>query len=79
MEERRSLDMGTVSRAIQKSQVLTIHGQDDKTIPYTDALEFDKLVKHHQVHIIKDANHNFTDPQHAEELIQVAIAFITAQ
>ena len=78
MEERRSLDMAKVAQAIQDSQVLTIHGIDDSTIPYTDAQEFDKLIRHHRLHLVKGANHNFTQPEHAQELIQAVINFVTA-
>lgn len=77
MDERLCIDMAKVGEAIKHSQVLTIHGKDDATIPYTDAKEFHKHIREHKLHLIEGANHNFSQPEHAQELIQTAIAFIT--
>ena len=77
MEERLCIDMAHVGQSIQKSQVLTIHGIDDTTIPYTDAEEFDKHIRHHKLHLIEGANHNFTKPEHAHNLTQAVLAFLS--
>lgn len=77
MQERLSIDMAKVAEAIKSSQVLTIHGTDDATIPYTDAEELDKHIADHKLHLIQDANHNFTKPEHAQDLIHTVVAFMT--
>ncbi|KAL0039934.1 hypothetical protein WJX77_012021 [Trebouxia sp. C0004] len=78
MHERVSHDMRRLSDAIKKSSVLTIHGGADKTIPIADALEFAKHIRNHQLTVIDGASHNYDKPQHAQQLIQLAVDFMTA-
>lgn len=45
MDDRVTLDMDPLSRAISQSRVLTIHGDDDQTIPVEDASSFHERIK----------------------------------
>lgn len=78
MNERVSHDMGKLSDAIRKSSVLTIHGGADKTIPFSDAHEFAKHIQNHELTVIDGASHNYDKPQHAQQMIQFAVDFMTA-
>lgn len=77
MNERVFHDMGKLSQAIRKSSVLTIHGASDKTIPFADAHEFSKHIDKHQLVVIDGASHNYDNPQHAKQMIQLAVDYIT--
>ncbi|XP_075095430.1 uncharacterized protein LOC107800772 isoform X5 [Nicotiana tabacum] len=55
-------------------RVLTIHGSADEIIPVEDALEFDKIIPNHKLHIIEGANHCYTS--HQAELTPVILPFI---
>lgn len=55
-------------------RVLTVHGSADEIIPVEDALEFDKIIPNHKLHIIEGANHSYTS--HQAELASVVLPFI---
>lgn len=55
-------------------RVLTVHGSADEIIPVEDALEFDKIIPNHKLHIIEGANHGYTS--HQAELASVVLPFI---
>lgn len=57
-------------------RVLTIHGTKDKMVPAEDALEFDKFIPNHKLHIIEGADHEFTS--HQDELASLVIQLIKA-
>ena len=78
MDERVNHDMGKISHAIQQSSVLTIHGGADRTIPFADAHEFAKHIKNHQLSVIEGASHNYDKPEHATQMIQLAVDFMTS-
>lgn len=78
MDERVNHDMGKISHAIQQSSVLTIHGGADRTIPFADAHEFAKHIKNHQLSVIEGASHNYDKPEHATQMIQWAVDFMTS-
>lgn len=71
--------MEKISKSIKKSSVLTIHGGADRTIPFADAHEFDKYIAHHKLHVIEGASHNYDKPEHAKQLVQLSVDFITSQ
>ncbi|WOG94237.1 hypothetical protein DCAR_0313530 [Daucus carota subsp. sativus] len=55
-------------------RVLTVHGSDDEVIPVEDAMEFDKIIPNHKLHIVEGANHSYTS--HQIELASVVVPFI---
>ncbi|KAK1354907.1 putative feruloyl esterase [Heracleum sosnowskyi] len=55
-------------------RVLTVHGSDDEVIPVEDAIEFDKIIPNHKLHIVEGANHSYTS--HQAELASVVVPFI---
>ncbi len=78
MNERVSHDMAKLSQAIKHSSVLTVHGGADKTIPFADAHEFETHIQHSQLTVIEGASHNYDKPEHAKQMIQLAVDFITS-
>eukprot|EP00983_Pelagomonas_calceolata_P035552 1112288-Pelagomonas_calceolata.AAC.3 len=42
LEERMSIDMEAAAKRISLSEVLTVHGKADATIPYQDAEAFSR-------------------------------------
>ncbi|KAH9761657.1 Hydrolase 4 domain-containing protein [Citrus sinensis] len=75
--DRLSTDIHAACHMIcQDCRVLTIHGTKDKMVPAEDALEFDKFIPNHKLHIIEGADHEFTS--HQDELASLVIQFIKA-
>lgn len=56
--------------------MLTIHGSDDDVIPVGDALEFDKIIPNHKLHVIQGADHYYS--AHQTELASTILDFIKA-
>lgn len=54
--------------------MLTVHGSSDQIIPVADALEFDKIIPNHKLHIVEGADHSYT--KHQAELAQAVLDFI---
>ena len=76
LEERLGTNMNAASRAIQRSQIVTIHGSADAVIPLEDARRFQESVPRHRLVVVDGADHNFRNPAHAAQLVAaVADAF----
>ncbi|MED6148123.1 hypothetical protein PIB30_050193 [Stylosanthes scabra] len=58
----------------QDCRVLTVHGSKDETVPSEDALDFDKFITNHELHIVEGADHEFT--HHQDELTSIVLKFI---
>lgn len=54
--------------------MFTIHGSRDKFVKVDDAREFDKIIPNHRLHIIKGANHGYT--QHQDELAEAIVDYM---
>ena len=78
MNARMSHDMAKICQAVEKSSVLTIHGGADKTIPLADAHEFAKNIKRHELAVIEGASHNYHTTEHSQQMIQLAVDFMTS-
>ncbi|XP_020529523.1 uncharacterized protein LOC18444730 isoform X2 [Amborella trichopoda] len=75
--DRLNTDMSVATPMIAKHcRVLTIHGTKDEIIPVEDALEFDKLISNHKLHIIEGANHVYSS--HRSELASTVVDFTKA-
>ncbi|RAL51123.1 hypothetical protein DM860_005479 [Cuscuta australis] len=75
MMDQLSTDMHEACAQLDKScRVLTIHGSKDEINPVEDALEFDKVIPNHKLHIIEGADHFYKS--HQTELVSIAISFI---
>ncbi|XP_006357701.1 uncharacterized protein [Solanum tuberosum] len=73
--DRLNTNMHDACLQIDKGcRVLTVHGSADEIIPVEDALEFDKIIPNHKLHIIEGANHCYTS--HQAELTPVILPFI---
>ena len=71
MNERCAVD-NTLVRNIVNAKVLTIHGESDQTIPATDAYEWGKYIKNHELKIIADAGHLF-EKEEEDKIVAEAI------
>ncbi|XP_050124420.1 uncharacterized protein LOC126601715 isoform X2 [Malus sylvestris] len=73
--ERLTTDMRAACQSInQNCWVLTVHGSNDKIVPFEDAFEFDKIIPNHKVSIVEGADHEYT--LHQNELASIVLDFI---
>lgn len=73
--DRLNTDMQTACMSIDPNcRVLTVHGSDDDVVPSEDALEFDKYICNHKLHVIEGADHRYAF--HQLELANIVIKFI---
>ncbi|XP_038880534.1 uncharacterized protein LOC120072198 isoform X2 [Benincasa hispida] len=64
LKDRLNTDMHEACLLIDKEcRVFTIHGSADEIIPVEDALEFDKIIPNHKLHVVEGANHCYTSHQ----------------
>ena len=76
MDSRLNLDMGSAVKKITKSRVLTVHGKADVTISVEDAKDFASCIAQHELAVIDEADHNFTQQKHLQALVEKSIAFL---
>lgn len=75
-----TIDMSEIcSRINPKTTVLTIHGDEDATIPVADAHSFAERLPGKKLIIIKGGDHNFSKKQHSDQLIQILVEFFSKQ
>ncbi|ONK76318.1 uncharacterized protein A4U43_C03F26340 [Asparagus officinalis] len=75
LEDRLRTDMRAACLSIEQScRVLTVHGSEDETVPFEDALEFSKLIINHKLHIVQGADHRYMS--HQLELAKTLLEFI---
>lgn len=74
MQERMTTDMVDEAKKIRNTEVLTIHGSADDTIPLADAEEFDRHISHHTLKIVDGADHRFS--QHKDAFVPLAAEFL---
>lgn len=77
IEERSKQDMRHVS--LITSSVLTVHGDQDRTVSVDNAFQFDSAIKNHEICIIQGADHNFSGSTNMEKLEVVISKFIREQ
>ncbi|KAL6867668.1 hypothetical protein ACP4OV_015692 [Aristida adscensionis] len=76
--DRLKTDMQSACTSIDPScRVLTVHGANDDVVPSEDALEFNKYISNHELHIIEGADHNYTS--HRPELADVVLKFVRSE
>eukprot|EP01134_Creolimax_fragrantissima_P000091 CFRG0091T1 len=66
---RSKFDVGGIVRQV-KDEVLTIHGDQDRTTPVTDVKLFDDAIPNHKYRIIQGANHFFSRPEMYQPVCQ---------
>ena len=73
------MDVAAAARAIEKSQILTLHGTADRTIPIADGYAITDAVKtgHASIVVFDDADHGFS--QHGPELVSTVTKHILQQ
>jgi len=76
VEERRALDMEAAARRISLSEVLTVHGTADTTIPPADAELFSRCIRQHVLYLVEGADHNFRQAAHADQLVRKVVEYI---
>mmetsp|Transcript_11935 Transcript_11935/g.21621 ORF Transcript_11935/g.21621 Transcript_11935/m.21621 type:complete len:344 (-) Transcript_11935:871-1902(-) len=77
-KERLSTDMKTEMLRIRSTQLLTIHGGKDETVPVEDAYAFQQMIdsKLHSLSILPDADHRFSDPRDLNQLVLACLDFL---
>ncbi|KAG2554071.1 hypothetical protein PVAP13_9KG639401 [Panicum virgatum] len=75
--DRLKTDMQSACTSIDPNcRVLTVHGANDDVVPSEDALEFDKYISNHELHIIEEADHRYTSRQ--LELASIVLKFVNS-
>ncbi|XP_059642650.1 putative uncharacterized protein YDL057W [Cornus florida] len=75
--DRLTTDTHAACLSIHEScSVLTVHGSMDEIVPVQDAMEFNKYISNHKLHIIEGADHEYTS--HQDELASIVLDFVTA-
>jgi len=75
--DRLKTDMQSACTSIDPNcRVLTVHGANDDVVPSEDALEFDKYISNHELHIIEEADHRYT--AHQLELASIVLKFVNS-
>jgi len=76
--DRLKTDMHSACLSIDSNcRVLTVHGANDDVVPSEDALEFDKYISNHELHIIEGADHRYAS--HHLELAAIVLKFIKSR
>lgn len=76
MANRLSLDMDAPARAVKCSQVLTVHGSDDETIPVADAHAYAERLVGGRLLVVDGADHNYKQPAATNALIKAVVGHI---
>ena len=76
MANRLSLDMDAPARAVKRSQVLTVHGSKDETIPVADAHAYAERLAGGRLLVVDGADHNYKQPAATDALIKAAVGHI---
>ena len=76
MANRLSLDMDAPARAVKRSQVLTVHGSDDETIPVADAHAYAERLVGGRLLVVDGADHNYKQPAATDALIEAVVGHI---
>ncbi|XP_045811900.1 uncharacterized protein LOC123906093 [Trifolium pratense] len=75
LKDRLNINMHEECQQIDKEcRFLTVHGDADIIIPVGDAFEFAKILPNHKLHIVKGADHVYTD--HLTELASIVANFL---
>lgn len=78
MAERMGLDMAAAASKISISEVLTIHGTADPTIPVEDAHSYAKVISTHTLTLVEGADHSFRNAAHADIAIKRIVDYLTS-
>lgn len=70
------MDMEATARKITIGEVLTVHGTHDRVIPVVDAQAFSACIRQHQLFLVEGADHNYTNPLHADACVKKTVEFI---
>ena len=65
-------------KAAEKIEIptLIIHGDHDKEVPIEQSLKTSKLIRNCELHVVRGADHRYTNPAHFEEMLQTIKEFI---
>ncbi len=76
IDERRRTSMH-ICAGIRAAHILTIHGDADDVIPYTDSQDLHAILTCRQrLVIVAGAGHNYSQPEHAEQVLGVVSEFL---
>jgi len=73
--DRLKTDVQSACTSIDPNcRVLTVHGANDDVVPSEDALDFDKYISNHELHIIEETDHRYASYQ--LELASIVLKFV---
>lgn len=76
IDNRDGFDISTAANSIKKSHVLTIHGDNDATVPVDNGYKFDEVITNHTLKILVGADHNFNGLRFMNDLVLSISTFI---
>ncbi|KAL6747077.1 Alpha/Beta hydrolase protein [Haematococcus lacustris] len=76
LAERMQLDMEAAARRITLSEVLTVHGTADTTIPPKDAEAFSRCIRQHCCWMLEGADHCFRSKAHTDQMIRKVVEYV---
>jgi uncharacterized protein len=75
VEERSNLDSSFV-RSIRHSHILTLHGSMDERVEVSNAIEFAKNIRNHELFIVEGADHNYNGLLHMPIMVATIAEFV---
>jgi alpha/beta superfamily hydrolase len=76
--DRLKTDMLSACTCIDPNcRVLTVHGANDGVVPSEDALEFNKYIVSHELHVIEGADHSYIS--HRIGLADIVLKFLKSE
>ena len=80
LNDRMTIDMAEICSQISPDiRILNVHGSHDATIPVEDARSFAKNIPDSRLVIIEGADHNYTNKEHAAQLVQLISDFFSSE
>ena len=76
LQDRLDTDMEAIAKKIRLTEVLTIHGAVDRTVPVADAHQWGRHIASHQLAVIDGGDHNFTQSGPAAAMTSAAVQFL---
>lgn len=79
VECRNAYDLSKiVTNNIQKTKVLTIHGDNDNVVSMKNADMYDEIIPNHTKKIVKGANHNFNGCKFIDDIVDMIADFLAS-
>jgi dipeptidyl aminopeptidase/acylaminoacyl peptidase len=54
-----------------------VHGDADESVPYAQSVKLVSLLEHGELKTVHGADHRYTNPEHAKQMIRYITDFVT--